>query len=70
MGYTRDTFIFAAALAGFQFFGTLGAMKILDIRSDPLTAAAAAAVAAGFAFFSVLAGRTLPGPPGLPPVVP
>ena len=58
-----------AVLAGFQFFGTLAAMKILDIRADPMTAALAAGVAAGFAFFSVLAGRSLPGPPP-EPVIP
>jgi hypothetical protein len=70
MSYTRDTFIFAGALCGFQFFGVLAAMKILDIRTDPVTAILAAGVAAGFAFFSVLAGRTIPGPPPPPPTLP
>jgi len=63
MSYTRDSVIQAAILAGYAFFGFLGALQITQIRAEPVISFLGGAILAGWTFFAFLAGKMLPGPP-------
>lgn len=53
----KDALLDALIIAGWNFFGTLMGIHATQIITDPVKTLTAAAIAAGFGFFSTLAAK-------------